>query len=197
MSIKYIILVAAICSCHNSILKSKTKEFSNATTQNLPFLNYYPYPHKLLIYSSKNGFGGAAYWKMLTKEKEKWYLVHCTFKMAVAVGESHYKFTKVAIDQSVANSMVAFLNSNKIWEIKNTDNGCEESEYKLRNKFGKIDPCVVHDGYTSVITIVVKSKAMIKRYYRPEVWEDPACCPGNKDRQAFIRCFNLLEGLAK
>jgi hypothetical protein len=117
--------------------------------------------------------------------------------MAVAVGESHYKFTKVAIDKSVANSMVAFLNSNKIWEIKDIDNGCEESEYKLRNKFGKIDPCVVHDGYTSVITIVAKSKAVIKRYYRPEVWEDPSCCPGNKDRQAFMRCFNLLEGLAK
>jgi hypothetical protein len=184
-----------LIGCSTSKLKQNVSKYPNTSIHKIEYLSYFPYKKKLVISFSRGE--QPRKWIVFFRDQSKWYRVDCTFHQARAIGSPLYTFDRHQISNSYGDSMVKLINEQRIWNIKDTDNGCEESEYKLRNKFGKIVPCVVHDGYISVITIVVKSKAMIKKYYRPEVWEDSACCPGNKDRLAFIKCFDIINGIKK
>jgi hypothetical protein len=192
MRIKLFIVIF-FYSCGLNQLQKKVQHSANTDIKSLPYMNNYPFPVDFIISYSGEGYSGGLNWDLLSRENGKWYRVHCNFKPAVKPGDPHYYYTKADIDQKAADSAVKAMIALKIWNIKEKDEGCEKSEYTQKNKLGKTDFCTVSDGVTRVITFIAKERVLSKRYYEPELWERSFCCPGNKDRQVFIKCYNILK----
>lgn len=83
-----------------------------------------------------------------------------------------------------------YLQKNKFWKIKDIDNGCKENEYRNTH-----NSCTSGGSASNFeIILIRKLKISTKNYFNP-IFYETECCPGNKDRQIFIKCFNAVNSL--
>ena len=182
-------------SCYQSRLSEVER---NATTHidSLRFLKEYPFgKHKgLKVIFGKNAGPYDAQWGIIANEKNDWFKIVERFYTSAKPGESHYVFEKTDLDDKVARKVIKEFLKNKIWEINPKDDGCLESELR-RDEKGRLLACNINDGFRYELYVIKNGKAMWFHYYEPHYWETRNCCPGNKDRQAFIKCFDAISAL--
>ncbi len=194
MRVIFLLLLFASCS---------QSKFSRGITQNftthidsLKFLKSYPFDKKknLLLIFSKRGGSYDAQWGIIANEKNDWFKIVERFYTSAKPGESHYVFERTSLDKRAAKKVVDEFLKNKIWEINPKDDGCLDSERRLDEK-GYPLACGLYDGFRYELYLIKDGKAMWFHYYEPRYWETANCCPGNKDRQAFIKCFDAISAL--
>ena len=135
---------------------------------------------------------GVEYYTIACK-KNKWYKIYYRLKAAVAVGTLPYDLKKTAIDSKKGDSALKVFINNNFVKIPDSNDGCKPEEYgnDPKNRNGKV--CHSNDAATHIIILVTKKGYSFKQYY--DVDRMNACCPGNKDREIFIKCWNAVKSL--
>ena len=118
---------------------------------------------------------------------------HYLIKKAPINNEKTYIIDSMIVPNHFARLILTTINKNKAWEIKRNENDstnifCEDAAKRFN--------CLISDASYKSLILLTKSSNIISTFYAPEYFETE-CCPGNKDRQTFIKCYNALNSLIK
>ena len=133
------------------------------------------------------------YFKIMAFDNKSWYAIEY-HKPTVQMLNHIYtlKYKKYELSFSKSDSVLNIFKKTNFLQIKPKDEGCVESNLQ-KDKNGKYILCQIADASTPTIIIVQKKWVSRKIYFAPEYWEE--CCPGNRDRQVFIKCYKAVVSL--
>ncbi|RYD74657.1 MAG: hypothetical protein EOP53_17880 [Sphingobacteriales bacterium] len=195
---RLIILIILFAGCsQQKVARSVTKE-ATTVIDSLSFLKEYPFDKKesfLVIISSSGAWLGDKQYGIISFRNGFAERVVGRFYMAAKIGEKNYDFEKKEMSQEKGEQLLKLLKEYKIWTIPNSDEGCTESEMKKDENGRPLFTCGIYDAPRYELYLINKGKAMKFKYYVPHHWEQTKCCPGNKNRQAFIKCFDAISAL--
>jgi len=107
-----------------------------------------------------------------------------------AIGEKRFKLDSFELSLTSSDSLLYSIRENKVWQIKHNDTG----QFGDCSHLKKGDPqkCAIDDGVSKSLICLTKNHQTICSYYAPESYEHE-CCPGNKERQAFLAIGKLIS----
>jgi hypothetical protein len=199
MRLIYVIPILLFCGCGTSKMLSKidttkapTAEFRDQYLKDSVLQSFQKeYDISIITGYDKTSYGAEYYTVAL--QKNKWYKINYRVKTAVIVGTLPYKLEKTLIEFKKGHSVLKVLVDNNFVEIPDSNDGCKPDEYGYdpKNRNGKI--CHSNDAATHIIILVTKKGYSFKQYY--DVDRMNACCPGNKNREVFIKCWNAVTSV--
>lgn len=203
MRLIYILCIIFLGSCTSTSMISKLKiekappGYFIALFQEDHFLDSLRKEYEFTIIKEQRAsslYGGQGY-QFLCLKKKKWYTINYHRKYITNVGESSIELTSKRINPHKADSIIKIFIDNNFANIPDRDFGCLPEEYGLDPKDKNPKKlCVPSDhSYTFKLTIFNKSKYCFKEY--TDVIRMNNCCPGNKNREVFIKCWNALESV--
>jgi hypothetical protein len=189
-------LIILFCSCKSTQgiqIAPTSKTISlDTNSDSLFFALQKQYDIALSTGYQKGSSDGLNYIIIAMKNKQ-WVKINYSIPIAIPVGKVPYTMTTTKLKRELGDSVLKVFIDNSISKIQDLDaDGCDPSELpKLEgNKnFG----CTVHDASTNQIIIITKTGFSEKLYYAAEY--SNKCCPGNKDRNAFVNCWNAIRSL--
>lgn len=145
---------------------------------------------ELLLIAKKNlpHSMGTKEYRILSLQNNNWSSIYYLRKGAYTSSELPFIFSNMAIRKSKADSIINLFISTKFWTILDDDEGCKEWEYVDKRISCSSGGSMPHYE----IILISNNKYLKKNYYNP-VFYETKCCPGNKDRQTFIKCYNALN----
>ena len=139
-------------------------------------------------------YGGVEYQALCLKGKQ-WYHIDYKRRHFTSAGELPYDLKRNVIKSKKADSTIKIFIDNRFLDIPDKDLGCRPEEYgvdpKDRNPKKNCNPS--SHASTDVIILFTKNNYSFKEYL--DVEKMNACCPGNKDREFFIKCWNAVKSL--
>ena len=123
---------------------------------------------------------------VLASQKDSWFTIKYVLKKdALSANESPYTYSINPLKKFTADSVWNVFVQNQFWEIQSESPGsCDHNK--------KETGCVVDDGSWSSLTMISDKKTVTKRYYEPAFFET-SCCPGDKNRQVFLKCLMAMK----
>ena len=129
-------------------------------------------------------------YKILSLQQKKWIAIQYFVRDAFTSNENRFDYNEAKLDNNIGDSIFQIFTKNKFWKIKDIDNGCKENEYRNTH-----NSCTSGGSASNFeIILIRKLKISTKNYFNP-IFYETECCPGNKDRQIFIKCFNAVNSL--
>ena len=95
-----------------------------------------------------------------------------------------FGLTRTAMD-----SIINVLYREKVWEFKYNDVNSDESPC---DHIKPVPRCGISDGPVFYLLTVGKGKKITCGFYAPAFFEKQ-CCPGNKDRQKFLKIQSVID----
>ena len=200
---KFFLVISSFAAVTIFLIACTHTRLNHAVTRNatididsLSFLKEYPFDKKeslLVIISTSGAWLGDKQYGIISFLDGFAERVVGRFYMAAKIGEKHYDFEKKEMNQQKGKQLLKLLEENKIWTIPTSDDGCTETEMKKDENGKPLFTCCIYDAPRYELFLVNKGKALKFKYYVPHHWEQTNCCPGNKDRQAFIKCFDASQ----
>lgn len=118
---------------------------------------------------------------------------HYIIKKNSINNEKPLTIDSVIIPNQIASMILTTIVNNKAWEIKRNEN--DSTNIFCVDAINKFN-CQISDASYKSLILLTKSSNIVSTFYAPEYFENE-CCPGNKDRQTFIKCYNVLYGIIK
>lgn len=184
----YIVTTMIVAGCRNSIYPLNNKQstsdsFIDSLFSNSKYMimknatspwNYSGGKHICLAYMKGE-------WKRITFEKRGY---------TVPGMKKPFDYLEIPIKKRMGDSIYKVFLENKFVKIENDNLGCDTSEFK-KDSNNHLISCGWRDAETYHIYLKDKSKLYKKSYY--DAFRNNDCCPGNKDRQIFIKCYNAIS----
>ncbi len=185
--ITYLVMLMSIIGCAKKNYPSKIIDSGDT------FIDSLFADSKLIVMSNTTSAWNYSGWKhtCLIRKRSKWKLI--TFEMRgykLPGMRLPFNYSETLIKKNLGDSIYKIFKLNNFLKIPSINEGCDTSELHKNSK-GKFIFCNRNDVATYHIYIKTKGE-ITKKSYR-DIFFNNECCPGNKDRQTFIKCYNALN----
>jgi hypothetical protein len=192
---KYFLILIFICGCSPGWKKNLNSATDGPILTDSIIISFRAKYDLLLISNIEQEefpHGGHDYF-IIGNINENWQRIYYHLKEITPAGEPYYTLRTEPLKNDLANSILSVFTKNKIWNIGGKDEGCVVNVHTNKNSVASYYRCSSNPlTHQSTLMMITKTKIISKTYRSPEFFESTECCPGNIDRQIFMKCESAL-----
>jgi|688.fasta_scaffold04542_30 hypothetical protein len=197
VNFRNLILAMTLISCSHRLqmkeLKENYKLYSKECLFTDTILNKLKSEYELLIYSNiidHTGFINNQYF-FIGYKKSYWSKIvyKHTRNYKTFDGTSPFIFSTSFLNKRIGDSILHVFIKNNFFKIQEINEGCDTARDIIKINCGSGSKPYDELG------MIYKDSVIRKIYNNPKFF-DRSCCPGNSDRQIFIKCYEALKNAA-